>query len=98
MFILKTRLIRSKFDSGVCLRNTEQGGAIYLLLYIDDMLIPCRNIEEIQSLSRCSVVKILGRKIMRNKIEGYIFLTQWSYIEKILESFRLERSKPVQTP
>lgn len=45
----------------VYLRNTKQGGVIYILLYVDYMLITCKNIEEIRKLEiskqMCAIYK-----------------------------------------
>lgn len=39
MFMLKHGFIRGKFDSCVYLTNTKQDKAIYLFLYVNDMLV-----------------------------------------------------------
>ncbi|KAH9726310.1 hypothetical protein KPL70_008223 [Citrus sinensis] len=58
---------------------------IYLLLYVDDMLIAY---EE----------RILGVDIRRNKSEGLVFLSQEKYLKKILKNFDMKDSKLVQGP
>lgn len=39
--------------------------------------------------------KILGMQIKINRIDGSLFLTQESYIEKVVKMFSLHESKPV---
>lgn len=92
MFILKNRFIRSKFHNYMYPRNIEQGGAIYLLLYIDYMLITCKNIEEIRKLKlllsgafEMNDLRLLRKslecKLSNNRTKGYLFLSQQSYVE-----------------
>ena len=42
--------------------------------------------------------KILGMKIERDRKGGKLYLTQKSYIEKVLERFGMKNAKPVSTP
>ena len=44
------------------------------------------------------VKKILGMEIYRDRARGKLFLTQKSYIEKILSCFGMDKSKPISTP
>ena len=41
---------RSKYDSCVYFGSSDQGGAIYLLLYVDDMLIASKYKTEVDKL------------------------------------------------
>ena len=42
--------------------------------------------------------KILGMEIHRDRQAGKLFLSQKNYIEKVLERFNMQQSKPVSTP
>ena len=48
--MLQQRYIRSKYDHCVYLRKFEDNSFIYLLLYVDDMLIASKSREEIEKL------------------------------------------------
>ena len=76
------------------------GSFVYLLLYVDDMLIAYHDnslIDELKiQLSHEFDIKDLGRatKILRMEIQrdrrvGTRFLSQKSYIEKVLEKYNL---------
>ena len=82
---------------------------IYLLLYVDDMLIACKIKEEIKDLKKILsfefkiknlgiVKKILGVKIERNRAAGLIFLSQKKYLTRVLHSFQMLNYKQVVTP
>nr|KYP64463.1 Retrovirus-related Pol polyprotein from transposon TNT 1-94 [Cajanus cajan] len=42
--------------------------------------------------------KILGMEIWRDRNAGLLYVSQKKYIEKLLQSFQMENSKPVSTP
>ena len=82
---------------------------IYLLLYVDDMLVATKNKSDVARLKELlssefdmkelgPAKKILGMEIYRYRARGKLFLTQESYIEKILSRFGMEKSKPISTP
>ncbi|CAA7059133.1 unnamed protein product [Microthlaspi erraticum] len=82
---------------------------IILLLYVDDMLIVGRNVSRIQELkkhlSQSFAMKdlgpakqILGMRIVRDRGERLIHLSQEKYIEKVLRRFHMDKSKVVSTP
>ncbi|KAH9647611.1 hypothetical protein KPL70_025255 [Citrus sinensis] len=82
---------------------------IYLLLYVDDMLIACKRRDEIEKLKVMlnsefdmkdlgTAKKILGVEIKRNITKGEIFLSQERYLTKVLETYKMLDSKPVLTP
>ena len=87
----------------------DDDSMIYLLLYVDDMFVATKNksdavrLKELLSLKfdmkdLGPVKKILGMEIYRDRARGKIFLTQKSYIEKILSRFGMDKSKPTSTP
>ncbi|KAE8664954.1 hypothetical protein F3Y22_tig00112738pilonHSYRG01227 [Hibiscus syriacus] len=101
---------RSKYDNCVYLCELEDGSYIYLLLYVDDMLIASRSQTEIAKLKTQlnrefemkdlgEAKKILGMEISRDKKLGRLCLSQKEYLRKVLKRFGInEMSKPVSTP
>ena len=49
-FMMIEKFHRSKFDSCVYFKKIRNGNIIYLLLYVDDMLIICKDIVDINEL------------------------------------------------
>ncbi|KAH9658263.1 Integrase catalytic domain-containing protein [Citrus sinensis] len=95
-FMLNNGYHRSKFDNCVYYSGLDQGGAIYLLLYVDDMLIASKHKSEVEKLKNLlkgefemkdlrSAKMILGMEIFRNRAAGTLFLSQEKYIKKVLE-------------
>ncbi|GJX75491.1 transposable element [Tanacetum coccineum] len=85
------------------------GSLIYLLLYVDDMLVAAKDMEEIKKLKILlntefdmkdlgAARKILGMEIIRDRKHGKLFLSQKSYIEKIISRFGMSSAKSVNTP
>ncbi|CAH9139773.1 unnamed protein product [Cuscuta epithymum] len=82
---------------------------IFLLLYVDDMLIvsPClKSIEHVQK-SLCEnfdmkdlgdARKILGISIIRDRKKSTLVLNQRSYIDKVLSKFSMSGAKSVNVP
>ncbi|KAG7553078.1 Zinc finger CCHC-type superfamily [Arabidopsis thaliana x Arabidopsis arenosa] len=82
---------------------------IVLLLYVDDMLIVGKNLSRIQELKNQlgksfamkdlgPAKQILGMRIVRDRGEKLIYLSQERYIEKVLQRFHMDNSKVVSTP
>ena len=87
----------------------EDGSCVYLLLYVDDMLVASRNKAEVQTLKSLlgsefemkdlgAAEKILGMEIRRDRDQRKLFLYQEGYILKVLKRFGMNASKPVSTP
>ncbi|KAK8952543.1 hypothetical protein KSP39_PZI003450 [Platanthera zijinensis] len=86
------------------------GEFIYLLLYVDDMLIAASSQLEIYRMKRQfskqfemkelgEARKILGMEICRDKEAGKVWLTQRAYIEKVLKRFGIDdTTKAVTLP
>ena len=86
---------RSKYDVCVYLRKLDYGSFIYLLLYVE-MLIAARDRFEVTKLKTLlgrefkmkdlgAAKKILGMEIYRDQKAGKLYLTQKSYLLKVLE-------------
>ena len=108
-FMLNNDYHISKFDNCVYYGGLDQGGAIYLLLYVDDMVIASKQKSDVEKLKNLlkgefeikdlgSTKRILGMEIFRNKVVGTLFLSQKKYIKKVLERFDMHNSKLVLTP
>ena len=82
---------------------------IYLLLYVDDMLIASKSMTRISEL-KVELIKEfnmkdlgnaqrnLGMEIQRDRKQRVLRLSQTQYIEKVLSRFGMEKAKPVATP
>ncbi|KAH9658994.1 hypothetical protein KPL70_023693 [Citrus sinensis] len=92
-------------------RDISDGKMIYLMLYVDDMLIAYHSIDEINHLKGLlsskfdmkdlrAARKILGMEIIKDRRRKLMFLTQQSYVKKVKVLLRLcmHESKSVQTP
>ncbi|KAH9754792.1 Integrase catalytic domain-containing protein [Citrus sinensis] len=109
-FIQGQKFTTSEHDHCVYFRRLLDGAFIYLLLYVDDMLIASKNRDEIERLKKQlasefemkdlgDAQKILGMEIRRDKNNGSVWLTQKSYLKKVLERFGMDdKTKPVCTP
>ncbi|KAK9215025.1 hypothetical protein WN944_007028 [Citrus x changshan-huyou] len=109
-FIQWQKFTRSEHDHCVYFRRLLDGAFIYLLLYVDDMLIASKNGDEIKRLKKHlasefemkdlgDAQRILGMEIRRDKKNGSVWLTQKSYLKKVLERFGMDdKTKPVCTP
>lgn len=85
-FVISKGFQRSFYDSRVYYNKTDSGCFIYLLLYVDDMLIACKDKKVIRSL-KCLLSsefemkdlgparRILGMEIHRNRTDGQLFLS-----------------------
>uniref|UniRef100_A0A5B7BYT4 Reverse transcriptase Ty1/copia-type domain-containing protein n=1 Tax=Davidia involucrata TaxID=16924 RepID=A0A5B7BYT4_DAVIN len=109
-FMLDQKYIRSQFDHYVYFRKLRDGSFIYLLLYVDDMLIASKSKVEIDRLKvqlnsefdmkdLGEAKKILGMEIKRDRVKGTVFLTQTQYLKNVLQRFGMDgTAKSVNTP
>jgi hypothetical protein len=99
---------RSQYDICVYIKFVN-GSPIYLLLYVDDMLIAAKSMKEITILKNQlssefemkdlgPAKKILGMEIKRDRKSSLLFLSQEKYIEKVLHRFNMHDAKSVTTP
>jgi hypothetical protein len=100
---------RCLYDSCVYIKKCEDVSFVYLLLYVDDMLIASKNKIYIQQVKDQlntefemkdlgKARKILGMEISRDRKAGTLTLSQRSYIEKVLKRFNMDGAKAVNTP
>lgn len=107
-FIKSLGFVRSKHDP--CLYVLFNGDdVVYLLLYVDDILIAAKRIELINKLKRKlkkkfemvdlgEVKSFLGIKINYDCKNGVLELSQAGAIDKLLEKFQMNECRSVQTP
>ncbi|KAH9752684.1 hypothetical protein KPL71_014795 [Citrus sinensis] len=100
---------KSSYDCCVYLRKTYGEEVIYLVLYVDDMLLASKSMKLINLLKQQlrdkfdmkdlgPAKKILGVEMIRNRTARTLFLSQEKYVNKILEKFGMLNCKPVSTP
>ncbi|KAH9703677.1 hypothetical protein KPL70_011177 [Citrus sinensis] len=108
-FMVTHGFMRCSYDCCVYYKLLKDDLYIYLLLYVDDMLIACKVREEIEDLKKILssefdmknlgiAKKILGVEIERDRAAGLMFLSQKKYLTRVLHSFQMLNSKPVVTP
>jgi len=107
-FLIRYDFIRNRYDSCVYILK-KKVCVLYLLLYVDDILIASANKEEIRQLKESlntefemkdlgSARRILGIDIHRDRATSELFLSQSNYHKKVVEKFRMHQSKPISTP
>ncbi|KAH9779667.1 hypothetical protein KPL71_007786 [Citrus sinensis] len=108
-FMLENSFQRCPFNCCVYHKDVGDDREIYLLLYVDDMLIACKHMDQINKLKQQlmgsfnmkdlgEAKKILGVELIRDRRNGTLILSQQNYIRKVLERFEMGKAKPVQTP
>ncbi|GJR88650.1 retrovirus-related pol polyprotein from transposon TNT 1-94 [Tanacetum coccineum] len=99
----------SNYDSCVYFKEFAPGMYIYLLLYVDDMLIACKSKSEIEytkGLLRKEfdmkelgpARKILGMEIVRDRGSRTLKGSQSGYVHKILNNYRMDNGNSVSMP
>ncbi|KAE8678885.1 Serine/threonine-protein kinase Nek5 [Hibiscus syriacus] len=108
-YMIKIRYNRCEYDCCVYVKSLDDGSFIFLLLYVDDMLIAAKNMDDVIGLKTLlsqefdmkdlgAAKKILGMEICRDRDSRKLRLSQRGYVEKILERFAMSSAKPVSTP
>lgn len=99
---------KSNYDSCVYFCGSNLGRAVYLLLYINDMLIARKIKVESEKLKRLlsgefemndlgCAKKIFRVDIIKNKSKNTLFVSQKRYIKKVLDKFDMLDTKHVLT-
>lgn len=106
--IRKYGFVNSKVDRCIyILKGDSPENNIYLVLYVDDLLIATGNLTKMNQLKRYLMNKFsmvdlkeikffLGIKVDRT--ENKISLDQSAYIRVVLEKFQMDKCKPINTP
>ncbi|KAH9668238.1 hypothetical protein KPL70_021339 [Citrus sinensis] len=108
-FMVSNGFMRCNYDCCVYFKKINTSVYVYLLLYVDDMLLASKDREVIEELKLLlnsefemkdlgQAKKILGVEIRRNRKNGLLILSQESYLKNVLTTFGMTDSKPVQTP
>ena len=108
-FMLESDFHRSIKDAWVYFKRLGNDCWVYLLLYVDDMLIASKDKAEINKLKEKlkaefemkdlgEAKKILGMEIVRDRKRFELRLTQKEYIKKVLCRFSMEDAKTSNTP
>ena len=101
----------SKSDEDHCLftKTSQDGSPVFVIIYVDDMLLSGRHTGELTELVRKLRLKfamkdlgparhILGMKISRHREKRQLFLSQTDYIKRVLERFNMQSAKSAWTP
>ncbi|KAJ4716980.1 Retrovirus-related Pol polyprotein from transposon TNT 1-94 [Melia azedarach] len=107
-YMIEIGYTRSPYDCCVYYSKATNGSLIYLVLYVDDMLVAAENKSDVQKLKDLLSVefemkdlgaarKILGMEIYRERSKKKLFLSQKGYIQKILSRFGMSTAKPIDT-
>lgn len=102
------KFTRSAYDHCQYFKYTKHD-PVFLLIYVDDMLIIGPSLKSIQTVKKClsdnfemkdlgEAKKILGMNIVRNRKKSMLILNQASHVEKVLSKFSMSNSKPVKIP
>jgi hypothetical protein len=108
-YMIQIGYTRCEYDCCVYVRILEDGSYIFLLLYVDDMLIAAKSMCEVNRLKSLlhkefemkdlgAAKKILGMEIRRDRGARKLWLSQKNYIMKVLEKFSMLDAKTVSTP
>jgi len=108
-FLVKDGFVRRNYDSCVYMMRRNEKVILYLLLYVDDILMASSDIQEIHKLKKKlndelemkdlgNAKRILDMDIMRDRNKGEMFLSQQRYLRKVVERFITRDSKVVGTP
>uniref|UniRef100_A0A2N9EIR8 CCHC-type domain-containing protein n=1 Tax=Fagus sylvatica TaxID=28930 RepID=A0A2N9EIR8_FAGSY len=111
---VKTAFLHGNLEEEIFMEQPEgfkqpDGSYIFLLLYVDDMLIAAKSMCEVNRLKSLlhkefemkdlgAAKKILGMEIRRDREARKLWLSQKNYIRKVLEKFSMLDAKPVSTP
>ena len=97
---------RCEYD---CCVYLDDGSFIFLLLYVDYMIIVGNHLCDVNELKSLlsedfdmkdlgPTKKILGMEIHKDKQSIRLWLSQQGYVKKVLDKFNMSNAKPVSTP
>lgn len=89
--------------------RVNKHGPVYMLLYVDDVLIIAENLDEVKAVKQIlraefkmqdlgKAKMFLGLRIERDRAKGIMKLSQSMYIDSVLKRFGMEMCKPSSTP
>ena len=108
-FITSLGFCKSNYDHCFYFNNAIVEKSVYLLLYVDDMLIASKDMSRIKDLKEKlksefdmkdlgNARKILGIEILRVRKENRLCLYQSKYLSKLVDRFEMKNSKPANVP
>lgn len=97
-FMLEHDFLRSQYDSCIYFKKLPDDSFVYLLIYVDDMLIVGKDMSEINKIKAQlsgefemkdlgAANKILVIEIRKDREAGKLYLSQKNYFERVLEHF-----------
>ena len=107
--VTKVGYTRSKYDTCLYFSELDTSSAVFLLIYVDDMLIMSKDMQQIIRLKNVlksefemkdlgAARKILGIDIIRDRNARKLMLTQEGYLKKVIQKFKMSDSKEVNVP
>ena len=107
-FMSRIKFNKSKYDNCVYFKFITPNTFVFLLLY-DDILLTSNDKSELTKVKvelkrefemkdLGAASKILGIETKRDKNKKYLFLSQESYLKKVLDRFGMSRAKKVTLP
>ena len=108
-YMAEIGFVRGSYDNCAYTKVLPDGSRIYLLLYVDDMLVAAKNMEAVVELKKelslrfemkdlGAAKKILGMEITRNRGTGELWLSQEGYLSRVLETYNMTEAKHTVTP
>jgi len=107
-FMLSQGYTRSEIDHCLYTKQAKDSSLIILVLYVDDMLLGGKHLEDISVLkSKMAKVfdmkdlgeasHILGMRICRDRSKRLLYLSQKDYVDKVLKRFHMDEGKALST-
>ena len=108
-FMKSQKFRRCRKNPCVYTKGSSIDDRVYLLMYVDDMLIAAKDMEKIKALKASLKEKfemkdlgpanrILGIDIIRDRKKGILKLSQERYLKQVLRTFNMEDCRAVVTP
>jgi hypothetical protein len=108
-YMVKIAYLKCEYDYCVYVRSLDDDSHIFLLLYVDDMLIAARSMKKVNKLKALlskefdmkdlgAAKQVLGMEICRDRDARKLGLSQAGYVKKVLERFSMENVKLMSTP
>ena len=106
--LTKMGFVQSKNDCCMYTKSRDGSEPMYILIYVDDMIVACKNVHEIskfgEDLKRQIQItdlgplkQFLGIRVCKDE-QGYYCLDQSVYIKKVLEQFGYSDAKSSNIP
>ena len=106
---IKTYGFEQNVDEACVYKYIKGKIVVFLVLYVDDILLIGNDVETLSNVKKWLADKfqmkdlgeasyVLGIKILRDRKNKLLALSQANYIDKVLERFSMENSKKGQLP